>query len=145
MRRLRCRRHDLRLVLVLAGLSEAFAFVPRGCENFRHCRSRSSSIGSRSSSSSSSRRTRAWRKYSRFCDIDEDPDCRYDGTRIDNRFADEPLAAASRVGQILAAGIRTALAGDDGGATLRAELAALGPVFCKVGQTLATRPDIVGP
>jgi len=24
------------------------------------------------------------------------------------------------------------------------ELAALGPVFCKVGQTLATRPDIIG-
>jgi hypothetical protein len=47
--------------------------------------------------------------------------------------------------QVLGAVARVKLAGDsDGGATLRAELAALGPVCCKVGQTLATRPDIVG-
>ena len=46
--------------------------------------------------------------------------------------------------QIATAFVRVKLAGEDGGETLRSELANLGPVFCKVGQTLATRPDIVG-
>ena len=68
----------------------------------------------------------------------------YDRAQIDARFSARPLEVGQRMAQVLGAVVRVKLAGDDGGATLRAELAALGPVFCKVGQTLATRPDIVG-
>ena len=69
----------------------------------------------------------------------------YDRSAIDRRFSSQPLEVAKRTGQVLAAVARVKLAGDtDGGQTLRRELASLGPVFCKVGQTLATRPDIVG-
>lgn len=70
--------------------------------------------------------------------------CDYDASSIDSRFADDPLQVAGRVATIAFAAARVKLAGDDGGATLRAEMSQLGPVFCKVGQTLATRPDIVG-
>jgi len=69
----------------------------------------------------------------------------YDRAQIDARFSARPLEVGQRMAQVLGAVVRVKLAGEsDGGATLRAELAALGPVFCKVGQTLATRPDIVG-
>ena len=70
--------------------------------------------------------------------------CDYDASSIDSRFADDPLHVAGRVATIAFAAARVKLAGDDGGATLRTEMSQLGPVFCKVGQTLATRPDIVG-
>ena len=70
--------------------------------------------------------------------------CDYDASSIDSRFADDPLQVAGRVATIAFAAARVKLAGDDGGASLRAEMSQLGPVFCKVGQTLATRPDIVG-
>ena len=69
----------------------------------------------------------------------------YDRASIDARFSARPLEVGQRMAQVLGAVARVKLAGDsDGGATLRKELAALGPVFCKIGQTLATRPDIVG-
>lgn len=69
----------------------------------------------------------------------------YDRAQINARFSARPLEVGQRMAQVLGALARVKLAGNsDGGATLRAELAALGPVFCKVGQTLATRPDIVG-
>ena len=79
------------------------------------------------------------------CDV-EDETCvsRYDPVALDARFADSPLEVVGRVAQVLGAVVKVRLAGDDGGATLRSELASLGPVFCKVGQTMATRPDIVG-
>ncbi len=59
-------------------------------------------------------------------------------------FVGDPLEVWGRIASIALAAARVRLAGDDNGATLRAELSRLGPVFCKVGQTLATRPDIVG-
>ena len=59
-------------------------------------------------------------------------------------FVGDPLEVWGRIASIALAAARVRLAGDDDGATLRAELSRLGPVFCKVGQTLATRPDIVG-
>ena len=69
----------------------------------------------------------------------------YDRADIDARFSARPFEVGQRMAQVLGAIARVKFAGDsDGGATLRKELAALGPVFCKVGQTLATRPDIVG-
>ena len=69
----------------------------------------------------------------------------YDREALAARFAARPLEVAARVARVMAALARVKLAGDsDGGQTLRNELAALGPVFCKVGQTLATRPDIIG-
>ena len=79
-----------------------------------------------------------------LCSID-DPLvlCKYDPDEIDARFANEPLEVAARLASIGVAAARIKLADDDG-ATLRAELSKLGPVFCKVGQTMATRPDIVG-
>ena len=76
------------------------------------------------------------------CDL-EQVTCSYDPEEIDARFADEPLAVAARIADVSLAFARVKLADDDG-ATLRAELSRLGPVFCKVGQTLATRPDIIG-
>ena len=69
--------------------------------------------------------------------------CKYDPEADDARFANEPLAVAARLASIGVAAARIKLADDDG-ATLRSELSSLGPVFCKVGQTMATRPDIVG-
>ena len=78
-----------------------------------------------------------------MCNLDNVA-CTYDPADIDARFADEPFAVAGRVAEVTAALARVKLAGDDGGATLRLELGKLGPVFCKVGQTLATRPDIIG-
>ena len=78
------------------------------------------------------------------CDLDEPSVlCGYDPAEIDARFEDEPLAVLGRIADVTATFARVKLA-DDGGATLRAELSRLGPVFCKVGQTLATRPDIIG-
>ena len=80
-----------------------------------------------------------------ICDLDDaETLCTYDGAEIDARFADQPLEVAGRVADIALAALRVKLAGDDGGETLRGELATLGPVFCKIGQTMATRPDIVG-
>ena len=80
-----------------------------------------------------------------ICDLDDaETLCTYDGAEIDARFADRPLEVAGRVADIALAALRVKLAGDDGGETLRGELATLGPVFCKIGQTMATRPDIVG-
>ena len=78
------------------------------------------------------------------CDLDK-PDvlCEYDPAEIDARFEGEPLAVFSRLADIALSFAKVKLA-EDGGATLRAELSRLGPVFCKVGQTLATRPDIIG-
>lgn len=78
-----------------------------------------------------------------LCTLD-DIVCTYDPDEIDERFANDPLAVAGRVAEVTAAFTRVKLAGDDDGATLRSELGKLGPVFCKVGQTLATRPDIIG-
>ena len=69
--------------------------------------------------------------------------CAYDPLAIDERFADRQSEVAGRIGSVGLAAFRVWRADDDG-ATLRAELSKLGPVFCKVGQTLATRPDIVG-
>jgi predicted unusual protein kinase regulating ubiquinone biosynthesis (AarF/ABC1/UbiB family) len=78
-------------------------------------------------------------------DLQVESDFGYSRLAIDRRFSSQPLEVAQRTGQVLAAVARVKLAGDaDGGQTLRRELALLGPVFCKVGQTLATRPDIVG-
>ena len=78
------------------------------------------------------------------CDLDAPSRlCRYDPEAIDARFDEEPLEVARRIATIGLAAAKIKLA-DDGGATLRAELSNLGPVFCKVGQTLATRPDIIG-
>ena len=77
------------------------------------------------------------------CVLDTLDRCRYDPEAIDRRFANDPLTVAGRIATIVAAVAKIKLANDDG-ATLRAELSRLGPVFCKVGQTLATRPDIVG-
>jgi len=78
------------------------------------------------------------------CDLDEPAVlCAYDPEEIDARFEEEPLAVAGRVADVLLAFAKVKLA-DDNGATLRAELSRLGPVFCKLGQTLATRPDIIG-
>ena len=69
----------------------------------------------------------------------------YDRAALAQRFEAAPLEVAQRIGQVMGAVARVKFAGDaDGGETLRRELAALGPVFCKVGQTLATRPDIIG-
>jgi hypothetical protein len=78
-----------------------------------------------------------------LCDL-EGVACAYDPEEIDRRFADEPLAVAARLADVMAAFTRIKLAEGDGGETLRNELGRLGPVFCKVGQTLATRPDIIG-
>lgn len=69
--------------------------------------------------------------------------CAYNPADIDERFASRQAEVAGRLGNIGLAALRIKLA-DDGGATLRSELSKLGPVFCKVGQTMATRPDIVG-
>ena len=69
--------------------------------------------------------------------------CAYNPADIDKRFASRQAEVAGRLGNIGLAALRIKLA-DDGGATLRSELSKLGPVFCKVGQTMATRPDIVG-
>ena len=78
------------------------------------------------------------------CELD-DPStlCAYDPLAIDARFADQQSEVAGRIGSVGLAAFRVWRADDDG-ATLRAELSKLGPVFCKVGQTMATRPDIVG-
>lgn len=79
------------------------------------------------------------------CDLDAPANtCAYDPEALRARFSTSPFEVAGRVLDIGVAAARIALAGDDGGATLRAELSALGPVFCKIGQTMATRPDIVG-
>lgn len=79
------------------------------------------------------------------CELD-DPAvlCTYDPLAIDARFADRQWEVFGRVGGVGLAAFRVWCAGNDDGATLRAELSKLGPVFCKVGQTMATRPDIVG-
>ena len=69
--------------------------------------------------------------------------CAYDPLAIDERFADRQSEVAGRIGSVGLAAFRVWCADDDG-ATLRSELSKLGPVFCKVGQTMATRPDIVG-
>ena len=69
--------------------------------------------------------------------------CAYDPLAIDARFADRQSEVAGRIVSVGLAAFRVWCADDDG-ATLRAELSKLGPVFCKVGQTMATRPDIVG-
>ena len=76
------------------------------------------------------------------CDLDT-VTCTYDPDEIDARFKNEPLAVAARIADV-ALSFAKVKSADDGGATLRAELSRLGPVFCKVGQTLATRPDIIG-
>lgn len=79
------------------------------------------------------------------CDLDSAQVlCKYDPDEIDARFSKEPFAVALRIADVLLSFAKFKIAGDDGGATLRAELSRLGPVFCKVGQTLATRPDIIG-
>jgi len=67
----------------------------------------------------------------------------YKPAEIDARFDNRPLEVAGRFAAVAAAALRIRLADDDG-LTLRTELGKLGPVFCKVGQTLATRPDIIG-
>ena len=79
------------------------------------------------------------------CELD-DPAvlCTYDPLAIDARFADRQWEVFGRIGGVGLAALRVWRAGNDDGATLRAELSKLGPVFCKVGQTMATRPDIVG-
>ncbi len=78
------------------------------------------------------------------CDLESERSvCAYDRTEIDKRFNSRPLEVSGRVTAIALAAAKIKLA-DDGGATLRAELSRLGPVFCKLGQTMATRPDIVG-
>ena len=69
--------------------------------------------------------------------------CAYDPLAIDARFADRQSEVAGRIGSVGLAAFRVWCADDDG-ATLRSELSKLGPVFCKVGQTMATRPDLVG-
>ena len=78
------------------------------------------------------------------CDLDARAAlCTYDRAAINARFRDEPLEVAGRLASVAVAVARVNLAHDEG-ATLRAELSRLGPVFCKVGQTMATRPDIIG-
>ena len=79
------------------------------------------------------------------CELDDSAVlCTYDPLAIDARFADRQWEVFGRIGGVGLAALRVWRAGNDDGATLRAELSKLGPVFCKVGQTMATRPDIVG-
>ena len=78
------------------------------------------------------------------CDLNEPTTvCAYDRAEVEARFRDQPLDVAARLAQVGVAYAKIQMADDDG-ATLRAELGKLGPVFCKVGQTMATRPDIIG-
>ena len=69
------------------------------------------------------------------CELD-DPAvlCTYDPLAIDARFADRQWEVFGRIGGVGLAALRVWRAGNDDGATLRAELSKLGPVFCKVGQ-----------
>jgi len=80
---------------------------------------------------------------SEMCDLDCPILCPYDREEIVERFRDKPLEVAGRLVAVALAYARVQMT-DDNGTTLRAELGKLGPVFCKVGQTLATRPDIIG-
>lgn len=74
----------------------------------------------------------------------------YNGAAIDHFFGTRPVQALARLGEIISRinSARAAWSDDtkpdaDRGEFLRLEVAALGPVFVKVAQTLATRSDIV--
>jgi ubiquinone biosynthesis protein len=60
---------------------------------------------------------------------------------------DEPsLRRAARIGKVLARhGLQSASTDEDRARGLRESLEELGPTFCKLGQILSTRPDLIGP
>lgn len=74
----------------------------------------------------------------------------YDGNAIDAYFSGQPLKAAGRLAEVTqrllsarAAWEDETLPATERGQRVRGQLSQLGPVFAKIAQTLATRPDIV--
>jgi len=76
----------------------------------------------------------------------------YDRTKLQAFFAQRPLEFVSRVGEFTRAALEVRTSWDhpagsqqqlERGARLRDQLALLGPVAVKLGQTLSQRPDIL--
>ena len=80
------------------------------------------------------------------CDLNEPTTvCAYDRAEVEAaRFRDQLLDVAARLAQVGVAYAKIQMADDDGADRCAQSSGKLGPVFCKVGQTMATRPDIIG-